>query len=141
MVEQAEPASPKAEKLVRKNKRKVVEPSKKVTLRGQIHYSEDWVEFGASSKKTRANEKRPVVEVEYSPPSSPSRVGKLVYGPESTLLDDLAGPLALNLMQHSISDSDLKSIKMETEQELDEQITLGFFRVRSCVSFIVSLFS
>lgn len=65
-----------------------------------------------ASRKLRDDRKRPVVDIDDSPPRSPS---PLPYGLESTLLPGPAGPLALSLMHDFISDADLKAIRQEPD--------------------------
>lgn len=68
-----------------------------------------------------------MVEVANSFPRSPPN--RFTYGPELTMIKGSNGHLALILMQHFISDTDLKMFKKESELELEEQIALGLFRV------------
>lgn len=95
-------------------------------------------ELEGSNQEARTAGKRHVIEVaDSSPHSSPKG---LTYRPDSTLLKGLAGSLVLILMQKFISNFELKTVQQDSKLELDEQITLGFFRVK-LFSFLYPCFT
>lgn len=79
--------------------------------------------LGDAPSKSMAEEKRLIIDFDDSLPAFSSKL--LSYGPESSLLLGLAGPLALSLMLHFISDADLKIVRQQSNLELDQQIALG----------------
>lgn len=119
LAEQSEPNSPiLQDKLPRKPKKKKVAASLASTQHKSLGIgdSSGHGEDKGFADLAQAKEKSLMMEVGDLPPRSPlPQLEKNDYRPEVSLLKDTLGLVALGLIQHLVSDADLRTVWQESE--------------------------
>lgn len=142
LVEQPAPTFPQSPDLTpRPSKKQKVTGTSVIAPQQSPHYEEikgleDIDKVKGPGELTLAKGKGPAMEFGDSHSHHATPLTKLDYKPEVSMLREHLGPLALVLMQHFLFDADLLDVREETEQELNEQIALGLFRVSYLLAII-----